>query len=271
MVAETVFQPLPIERVYLGPGVSRQLRDELGRLGIERALLITNRSLASGRLLSRVTSAAGGRVAAEFAGVAQHNPTSSVEAAHAALREAGADGLVAFGGGSVVDCAKAVASKVEDPPPIVDLATTLSGAEFACSFGQTDDASRVKLGQRDLRLTAKSVFLDPELTDETPDWLWSATGMRAVDHAVETILAPNTLPYLDALASSALEMLDKKLLLSLTGQQGPPDALPGGSLDGPRRLVPHRVGAQPPDGAAAGAALRHSPRAHVGDPAARGG
>jgi alcohol dehydrogenase class IV len=216
-----VFAPLPIERVYLGAGASQQLNGELERIGVGRALLLTNRSLSSGRLLPQVRAAAAGRIAGEFAEVAQHNPSSTVDAALKALVAADADGLVAFGGGSVVDAAKAVSHNAAERLPIVDLATTLSGAEFACSFGQTDDVTRVKLGARDLSLTAKAVFLDPDLTAETPDWLWAATGMLAIDHAVETILAPNALPYLDALAASALEVFSKKLLLSLTGAEAP--------------------------------------------------
>lgn len=162
-----------------------------------------------------------------FGQVASHNPTSTVDAAVAAFKAANADGLVAFGGGSVVDCAKAVkynliAAGVRDEKlPIVDLATTLSGAEFACHFGQTDDTSLVKLGGRDKSLTANAIFLDPQLTAETPDWLWAATGLRAIDHATETIMARNAITYLDALASAALEVFAKKLQLSLTGDEEP--------------------------------------------------
>ena len=195
---------------------------------MERALLLTGKSLSQGSLLSSVREAGGGRIAAEFAEVAAHNPTSTVAAAHGAFVAANADAIVAFGGGSVVDCAKAVKhtsmAGTDDSSrgiPLVDLATTLSGAEFACSFGQTDDETLVKLGARALNLTANAIFLDPFLTTETPDWLWAATGMRAVDHAVETILAPNAIPYLDALASSALDVFSKKLTLSLTGDEEP--------------------------------------------------
>lgn len=220
-MAETVFTPLPIERVYLGAGVVRHLGEELQRLGVQRALLLTNHSLSGGRLLPQVRAAAGGRVTAEFDGIRQHNPSSGVSAALTAMTAARADGLVAFGGGSVVDAAKAVSHAAEQPLPIVDVATGLSGAEFASSFGQTDDDSHVKGGNRDLALTARVVFLDPGMTAETPDWLWAATGFRAVDHAVETLLAGNTIPYLDALASSALEIFAKKLMLSLTGALQP--------------------------------------------------
>jgi alcohol dehydrogenase class IV len=208
--------------------VHGSLGGELERLGVERAILLTGRSLGGGNLIGEVRDAASGRIIEEFAGVAAHNPTSTVEAASAALAGARADCIVAFGGGSVVDCAKAVkhglmagGSAPGSRLPIVDVATTLSGAEFACSFGQTDDATLVKLGGRDLKLTANAIFLDPQLTAETPDWLWAATGMRAVDHAVETILAANAIPYLDALASSALDVFAKKLALSLTGGEEP--------------------------------------------------
>jgi maleylacetate reductase len=227
VIRPAVFEPLPIERLYMGPGVCGSLGLELERLGVERAILLTGRSLGQGGLIEDVREAAGGRITGEFAGVAAHNPTSTVEAASAAFLSAGADGIIAFGGGSVVDCAKAVklglfgGSEPGRGVPIVDLATTLSGAEFACSFGQTDDSTLVKAGARDVRLTANAIFLDPLLTAETPDWLWAATGMRAVDHAVETILAPNTIPYLDALAASALDVFAKKLILSLTGDEEP--------------------------------------------------
>jgi alcohol dehydrogenase len=223
-----VFEPLPIERLYPGAGALANLGSELERLGVERALLLTGKTLSQGSLLGKVREVAGGRITAEFGKVAAHNPTSTVEAAHAAFKAAGADAIVAFGGGSVVDCAKAVkhtsmAATDESSRgiPLVDLATTLSGAEFACSFGQTDDDTLVKLGARAVNLTANAIFLDPGLTAETPDWLWAATGMRAIDHAVETILAPNAISYLDALASSALEVLSTKLTLSLTGDEEP--------------------------------------------------
>lgn len=197
------------------------MAEELERLEVRRALLVTGRTLARGSLLAEVRGAARGRVAATFAEVATHNPTTSVRAAADAYRAAGADGMVAFGGGSVIDCAKAVAFQLEIRPPIVALPTTLSGAEFACSFGQTDDDTLVKGGWRDKALAPRAVFLDPGLSAETPDWLWSSGGMRALDHAAEAILAPNAHPYLDALAESALSILSRRLVISLTGSEEP--------------------------------------------------
>jgi maleylacetate reductase len=216
---QQVFEPLPIDRVYTGSGARNRLSEELDRLEVWRALLLTGRTLSRGSLVKSVRGAADGRVMATFSEVKAHNPTSGVAAAAEVYRASSADGIIAFGGGSVIDCAKAVAFKLQRRPPIVAMPTTLSGAEFACSFGQTDDATRVKGGSRDPTLTPRAIFLDPGLSAETPDWLWAATGMRAVDHATEAILAPNSHPYLDALAEAALGILSRKLVPSLVGDE----------------------------------------------------
>jgi alcohol dehydrogenase class IV len=184
---------------------------------VERALLLTGHTLSAGRLITHVRDEGGSRIVGEFSNIPAHTPTSAVQAAAAAYNGADAEGIIAFGGGSVVDCAKAVAYMLDIRPPLIDLATTLSGAEFACSFGQTDDDTKVKLGGRDPALTAKAIFLDPELTGETPSWLWAATGMRAVDHAVESVLAPNAHPYVTTLALQALRTLRVSLPRSLRG------------------------------------------------------
>ena len=183
--------------------------------------MITGRTLSQGSLVRGVRAAAGGRLVSTFDQVTAHNPVSGVRAAADIYRASGADGMVAFGGGSVIDCAKAVAYQLQLRPPIVALPTTLSGAEFACSFGQTDDQSLVKGGARDRSLTPRAIFLDPGLAAETPDWLWASSGMRAIDHAAEAILAPNSHPYIDALAESALAILSRRLVIAMTGSAEP--------------------------------------------------
>lgn len=214
-----------VERVYTGAGCHARLGEELERSGATRALLLTGRTLAAGRLIDRVREAAGRRIVAEFDEVAAHNPTSSVREAAAAYERGGCDAIVAFGAGSVADCAKAVSYALGIRPPLIDIATGLSGAEFACNFGQTDDTTRIKGGGMDYRLFARAVFLDPEMTLETPRWLWYATGMRAVDHAVESIFADNAHPYIDAQAVEALGILvaSGALQHSMSGPGEEPD------------------------------------------------
>jgi alcohol dehydrogenase class IV len=201
--------------------VRSRLAEELERLEVRRAMLVTGRTLAAGSLVQGIRDAARGRIGTTFPGIAAHNPTSGVEAAAEVYRASGADAMVAFGGGSVIDAAKAVAFHLQQRPPIVALPTTLSGAEFACSFGQTDDTTLVKGGWRERSLTPRSIFHDPGLTLETPDWLWASGGMRALDHAAEAILATNAHPYLSALAEAALSILSRRLVLSLAADPAP--------------------------------------------------
>ncbi|HEV3232812.1 MAG TPA: iron-containing alcohol dehydrogenase, partial [Candidatus Dormibacteraeota bacterium] len=197
VVNPQAYEPLPIRRVVSGRGAHRALGEELRGLDVARALLLTTRSLDGGVVVASVADAGGGAIAARFGGVSAHNPTSGVRAAAEAFAAARCDAIVALGGGSVIDCAKAVKHMLGGDFPLLDLPTTLSGAEWAASFGQTDDETRIKGGYRARELFADVVLLDVEVASQTPEWLWSSTGFRAIDHAVEAILADNAHPYLD--------------------------------------------------------------------------
>ena len=71
----------------------------------------------------------------------------------------------------------------------------------------TDEARKVKDLYVDRRITAKAVFLDPDLTMATPERLWLGTGMRAVDHCIEALCSTTHQPFTDALAYRAFNML----------------------------------------------------------------
>ena len=79
----------------------------------------------------------------------------------------------------------------------------------------TDDDTRVKRAVSDPRTTARVVICDPELTAETPDWLWAATGMRALDHAIEVMYAPRHHPFTDALGARAISLFMQHLVPSI--------------------------------------------------------
>ncbi|MHB8571994.1 MAG: iron-containing alcohol dehydrogenase [Candidatus Dormibacteria bacterium] len=216
------------ERIHTGAGSARALGAELAARRSTRALVLTGATLgaADGDRASaaeRLATHADGRVAGIFAGIGQHNPRPGVEAAMRRSLELDADALVAFGGGSPIDAAKAVsllrAQAGHAPLPIVAVPTTLSAAEWACSFGMTDPVSRTKGGFRDRALLPVALVLDPELSESTPEWLWYGSGMRALDHAVEAICADNAHPWFDALAASAITDL-YQLLPKSTGTAG---------------------------------------------------
>ena len=96
-------------------------------------------------------------------------------------------------------------SLTHDPIPMYAIPTTLSAGEFTYFVGVTDEERKVKDLYVDRRITAKAVFLDPELTLATPERLWLGTGMRAVDHCIEAMCSSTAQPFIDALAYRALE------------------------------------------------------------------
>jgi alcohol dehydrogenase class IV len=206
-----------LERVISGPGSLSAVGAELDRRALSRVVVVTGRTLGRSDLLSRVTNALGDRSAAVFAETRQHVPSATVEALTALLRDVAADAVVSFGGGSPIDAAKAAVHAVLTEPsgaagsrgeiPHVAIPTTLSAGEFTAIAGITDEGTRIKRAVSDPRLAPCVVITDPELTVETPDWLWAATGVRALDHAVESIYSVRHHPFSDALAARAIALL----------------------------------------------------------------
>src|SRR6185369_12089078 len=212
-----------LERVIFGAGSVARLGDAVDRLGAARAVVVTGRTLGASPLLARVTGALGGRCADVFTRARQHVPSDSVDDLVAALDDVRADCLVSFGGGSPIDAAKAAvhrqlavsAAGARPALPHVAIPTTLSAGEFTAVAGITDGGSRVKHAVADPRLAPRVVLLDPELTVETPAWLWAASGMRAVDHAVETLYSTYQHPVSTSQATEALRMLAAHLESSI--------------------------------------------------------
>ncbi len=211
------------------------LEPELDRLGARRAFVVTTRSVAANpALFGAVQRRLGPRLVGAFAEIGQHAPAASVAAAVAAAAAARADALISFGGGSPIDAAKAVAfalatgldltdsgaairAREFDPKsdallPHLAIPTTLSAAELSGLAGFTTSDEHEKVGLRSAALIAASVVYDAQLSLPTPLELWLSTGIRAVDHAVETVLAPGSHPLSDTLALDALRRLHSSLL-----------------------------------------------------------
>ena len=235
------FAMLPMDDVHFGSGSVQKLGAALEQYGVERAVIITGNSLAQNTdLVARVEAAAGGRTAGMFSETSQHVPRESVIAAADFVLSKNADAIISFGGGTPNDTAKAVTmclaegitepsgldavrikfeypDKLEipslstDPLPMFGIPTTLSGGEFTFFVGVTDRERKVKDLYLDKRITAKSVFLDPDLPLATPERLWLGTGIRAVDHCIEAMYSATRQPFTDALAYRALNMLVRYL------------------------------------------------------------
>ncbi len=215
-----------LECVVSGAGAVGRLGAELDRLGVARAIVVTGRTLGASALLAHLTRALGDRCLRVFTDARQHVPATSVAALARAFETYGADGVVSFGGGSPIDTAKAAiylhlggdapaASSGREALPHVAVPTTLSAGEFTAVAGVTDDQTRIKRAIVDPRLAPRVVVLDPALTVETPASLWAASGVRAVDHAVETLYSTHSHPVSEAQAARGLAMLFAHLPPSL--------------------------------------------------------
>jgi maleylacetate reductase len=225
------------QRVVYGVPYRTALAKELERARAKRVFVTTTRSLAGGSLVAGVIAELGDRFAGEFHDIAAHSPRSAVMAGAAAIRAAGADLVVAVGGGSVIDATKVMlialwrgfesadrlseiagripeASAWDDDPQalrMIAIPTTLSAAEFSPHAGITDPSRKVKEGFQHPLAVPKAVILDPEATRETPLELLLSTGMRAVDHAVEGWCAAAAAPLAEATCLRAMEMLAASL------------------------------------------------------------
>jgi maleylacetate reductase len=206
-----------LERVISGPGKVSELGHELERRGLQRAIVVTGKTLGSSPLLEKVTKPLGAGCVGVFKGVHQHVPRSSVQALQAEIERLNADSLVSFGGGSPIDTCKVASHAFLPARELIHIAipTTLSAGEYTHAGGVTDESTRVKSGVSDPRLAPRTVLNDPALTLETPAWLWVATGMRSLDHAIECIYAVRHHPISDTLGAKAISLLLEHLPASI--------------------------------------------------------
>ena len=181
-------------------------------LGINSVLLVTDKGLRSAGLtahLEQILADAGVRCAVYDA--TSPNPTvRNVEDALALYNSEGCRCLVAFGGGSSMDCAKAVGARVAYPkktldrlkgtlrvlrkiPPLVAIPTTAgTGSEVTLAAVITDGEKKHKYTMNDFTLIPRYAILDPRLTFSLPPHLTATTGMDALTHAVEAYIGNST-------------------------------------------------------------------------------
>ncbi|MFP1155049.1 lactaldehyde reductase [Mycobacterium sherrisii] len=229
-----------VEEITYGPGAFDALSDIVHAQGGRRPAAIMSGSLAATELRQALRDQFGAALVGVYSSVPQHVPRTAVLEAAAMARDGGADCVISIGGGTPIDCAKAVAMclatgittpddfdkyrvrftypdayDVPDIPgptiPHIAVPTTLSGGEHTGLAGITDEVTHVKRAYTAPSLTPKAVILDPDVAARTPAWLWAASGIRAVDHAVEGILSAKSMPLADALGLEALRLLAANL------------------------------------------------------------
>ncbi|KAJ4327800.1 hypothetical protein N0V84_001762 [Fusarium piperis] len=150
--------------------------------------------------------------AGTYSDIKQHGQAEGVdEATRLVNQDEGIDTVVSVGGGSPIDSAKMVCFRIHESAgrtlTHIAIPTTLSAAECTAGGGFTR-SDGTKLGFMHPSMGVGAIFYDASFARHTPKRLWLSTGMRAVDHAVETVYHPNAseVPW-KALAQWALTAL----------------------------------------------------------------
>ena len=223
--------PRPLSLV--GPHAALSLCRTIARSGARQVLLVTDAPLVQLGLVDPL------RHALEDAGVrvnlfdeVQPDPDDAlVLRGVARLRQTGADAVLAVGGGSSIDCAKAMVlcHANHRPPaelrglwlyarprrrglPLFAVPTTAgTGSEVTIAAVIADRDSHTKIALIDPRLTPDMVALDPLLTLGLPPFLTACTGMDALTHAIEAYLSTLARPDTDTLARTACATLVRTL------------------------------------------------------------
>lgn len=246
---------LKLDRTVIDVPLCEAVLSEAELRGANRVLVVMAGSLASGTtLVADLEVALERRLAGFFTQTVTHVPRASVLALVAALRECEADLVLTVGGGTCLDTVKmallclaeniseapqldAFAIRVNEQgqretpvvasPPCRQIAapTTLSGAEFSDLSGCVDSDTQVKQLFAGAQIGPATVILDPAITRHTPMDLWLSTGVRAIDHAVETVCSSAPMAIADAGALHALRLLGQSLLTNKADPENLPARL----------------------------------------------
>lgn len=215
-----------LTRCHFDHGAIAQLPVLLRQSGISRPMLVTDRGVESAGLVARARATLKHPPAAIFADCPANPTEEAAEAAAGLYRESGCDGLIALGGGSPMDLAKAIGllvthgEKLADLgaaarggriirpiPPLIAIPTT-AGTGSEVSVGAMvilDDGRKETIISP--HLIPSLAICDPELTLGLPAGLTAATGMDALTHCVEAVLSTMVHPPAEAIGLDGVERL----------------------------------------------------------------
>ena len=221
---------LNLPRALFADGALAALPGELAVLGVKRPLLVTDRGVVAAGIAARTVSAYGKAGSMPvFDGVTENPLFSDVDHGAAFYRLERCDGVVALGGGSVMDTAKLIALLATNPGcvaeyagvpnathgaavPLVAIPTTAgTGSEASPSAGIHPDADTAAVGISSRHLVPRVAILDPELTHSLPPALTAATGIDALSHCIEGYLSRKKLPLGDAIALDGIARVARHL------------------------------------------------------------
>lgn len=227
-------------KVIFAPGISKDFSAELEHLHARRYVVVTDHFLNQSGLIAPIIEGiknAGFEVVGVFDEVPPDSGVGIIEKGADCVRKNKGDGIVAIGGGSVLDTAKGVnllttlggnlindysgAQTIGTPlNPLIAIPTTAgTGSEVTEAMVILDEKTQTKLSFVDSHLLPSLAILDPELTLGLPAKLTAATAMDALTHAIEATLSVQKSPIADALAYKAIALIMEALLPTVSDGQ----------------------------------------------------
>ena len=220
------------ETSYYGAGCREVIADEVRKRGFHKALFVTDKDLIRfgvAEKIEQVLRKAG--IPYEIFSDLKANPTiANVQSGVAAFKASGADFIIALGGGSSIDTAKAIGIIVRNPEfadvrslegtaptkhravPTFAIPTTAgTAAEVTINYVITDEQARKKMVCVDPNDIPMCAIIDCELMYSMPKGLTAATGMDALTHAIESYITPGAWTMSDMFEMKAIELIARHL------------------------------------------------------------
>jgi alcohol dehydrogenase len=231
-VADRIFQYHAPTQVVFGTGASQRVGRLLHQNGCRRALLVSDRGVEQAGIVERILESIrrSGVEAAMYCGVVENPTVENVQEGCVLLKGEGCGAIVAVGGGSPMDAAKAISvvaahggvitdyemgrkPVLKAGPPVFAVPTTAgTGSEVTFGAVITDQETHRKFDVKSRLMAPLAACVDPELTVTLPPPVTAATGMDALCHAVEAYVTKAANPLTDALALHAVGLIGRHLV-----------------------------------------------------------
>lgn len=228
------------ETSYHGKGAIESVPLEFQKRGFKKAVVITDKDLIEFKVATKVTDLLD-KAAIDYEiydGIVPNPTVENVQTGVDFVKKAQADVIIAIGGGSPIDTAKAIGIIVENPEfsdvvslegevgtknpslPILAIPTTSgTAAEVTINYVITDKSKNRKFVCVDPHDIPVVAFIDSEMMMGMPKGLCAATGMDAMTHAIEGFITKGAWEMSDMLHLKAIEIIGRSLRSSVAGEE----------------------------------------------------